>query len=54
MSADICHVCDDLSYDDCCDCLRPTCESHGREFRDEFLCFDCIRNRVEQLGDEEE
>jgi len=51
---DECHRCDDISYDDCCDCERPTCERHGREYLNQFICFDCIENRGEQLGEDED
>jgi hypothetical protein len=45
--ADACHMCGDLSEDDCVSCNRPTCSRHGKYVGDHFLCRECITNEEE-------
>lgn len=41
---DTCHICGDMSYDDCTACGRPTCKRHGKRVGDHFVCRKCAEN----------
>lgn len=48
--ADMCYICEEsrdasdqnVSYDDCYECGRPTCKQHGRQVTDDR--FYCVRD----------
>lgn len=41
LMGDKCHICGELSSDDCVSCRRPTCKRHGKRVGDYFVCRDC-------------
>lgn len=55
MGGDICYRdrCDNAAYDECCKCGSPTCKVHGREYRDQFICVDCMDEFEEQMSEDE-